>query len=59
MGSEASLIYVYQEGSDDPAVTFAQLTSRPASREANRFAWEGLKGKKVLGGVKAASADGL
>ena len=27
MGSEAS-IYVYQEGSDDPAVNFAQLTQR-------------------------------
>ena len=37
MGSEAS-IYVYQEGSADYAVNFAQLT------------WQDLKGKKVLGG---------
>ena len=56
MGSEAS-IYVYQEGSDDPAVTFAQLTQRAGNflvgREAEPdFTWEGLKGKKVLGGRK-------
>ena len=54
MGSEAS-IYVYQEGSDDPAVNFAQLTQRAGNFLVGRepepdFQWENLKGKKVLGG---------
>lgn len=54
MGSEAS-IYVYQQGSDDYAVNFAQLTQRAGNflvgREAqDNFAWADLKGKKVLGG---------
>lgn len=54
MGSEAS-IYVYQEGSEDYAVNFAQLTQRAGNflvgRQAEtNFSWENLKGKKVLGG---------
>lgn len=54
MGSEAS-IYVYQEGSDDPAVNFAQLTQRAGNflvgRQAEEdFKWQDLKGKTVLGG---------
>ena len=54
MGSEAS-IYVYQQGSDDYAVNFAQLTQRAGNflvgREAqDNFTWDDLKGKKVLGG---------
>ena len=54
MGSEAS-IYVYQQGSDDYAVNFAQLTQRAGNflvgREADSdFTWADLKGKKVLGG---------
>lgn len=54
MGSEAS-IYVYQEGSEDYAVNFAQLTQRAGNflvgRQAEEnFTWEKLKGKKVLGG---------
>lgn len=54
MGSEAS-IYVYQQGSDDYAINFAQLTQRAGNflvgREAdNDFTWADLKGKKVLGG---------
>lgn len=54
MGSEAS-IYVYQEGSQDYAVNFAQLTQRAGNflvgRQAeSNFKWENLKGKKVLGG---------
>lgn len=54
MGSEAS-IYVYQEGSEDYAVNFAQLTQRAGNflvgRQAEEnFSWENLKGKKVLGG---------
>ena len=54
MGSEAS-IYVYQEGSQDYAVNFAQLTQRAGNFLVGRepepdFQWENLKGKKVLGG---------
>lgn len=54
MGSEAS-IYVYQQGSNDYAVNFAQLTQRAGNflvgREADSdFTWADLKGKKVLGG---------
>ena len=54
MGSEAS-IYVYQEGSDDYAVNFAQLTQRdgnfPVGRTAQQnFPWQDLKGQKELGG---------
>ena len=54
MGSEAS-IYVYQEGSADYAVNFAQLTQRAgnflvAREPIENFEWDMLKGKKVLGG---------
>ena len=54
MGSEAS-IYVYQEGSKDYAVNFAQLTQRAGNFLVGRqdepdFKWENLRGKKVLGG---------
>lgn len=54
MGSEAT-IYVYQEGSQNYAVNFAQLTQRAGNflvgREANdHFTWEDLKGTTVLGG---------
>ncbi len=54
MGSEAS-VYVYNEGSKDYAVNFAQLTQRAGNflvaREAsNVFDWNDLKGKTVLGG---------
>lgn len=54
MGSEAS-VYVYQEGSEDYAVNFAQLTQRAgnflvARGPQENFSWQDLKGKKVLGG---------
>lgn len=54
MGSEAS-IYVYQEGSQDYAVNFAQLTQRAGNflvgrQPEDNFNWKELKGKKVLGG---------
>lgn len=54
LGSEAG-IYVYQEGADDYAVNFAQLTQRAGNFLVSRgdssvFAWPDLKGKKVLGG---------
>lgn len=56
MGSEAS-IYTYQEGNEDYAVNFAQLTQRAGNflvgREPDEsFSWEKLKGKTVLGGRK-------
>lgn len=54
MGSEAS-IYVYQEGSKDYAVNFAQLTQRAGNFLVSRqpvenFSWGYLREKKVLGG---------
>lgn len=56
MGSEAS-IYVYNQGSDDYIVNFAQLTQRAGNFLVSRtpmedFKWENLKGASVLGGRK-------
>ncbi|MEF9958808.1 MAG: ABC transporter substrate-binding protein [Niameybacter sp.] len=56
MGPEAS-IYVYNQGSKDYSVCFAQLTKRDGSfivgREANEnFAFNDLAGKEILGGRK-------
>lgn len=56
MGSEAS-IYVYNQGSKDYIINFAQLTQRAGnflvSREANDdFKWSDLVGKNVIGGRK-------
>ena len=49
MGSEAS-IYVYQQGSEDFAINFAQLTQRAGNFLVGRtaqenFTWQDLKGK--------------
>ena len=54
MGSESS-IYVYQEGSTDYAVNFAQLTQRAgnfvvARENTDSFSYEDMIGKDVLGG---------
>lgn len=54
MGSESS-IYVYQEGSNDYAINFAQLTQRAGNflvtrNNESNFKWDDLKGKTVLGG---------
>ena len=54
MGSESS-IYLYNEGAEDYAVNFAQLTQRAGNflvaREANDdFQWADLVGKEVIGG---------
>ncbi|MGN0398103.1 MAG: ABC transporter substrate-binding protein [Candidatus Fimimorpha sp.] len=54
MGCESS-IYVYQQGQDDYAINFAQLTQRAGNFLVGRtnetnFSWENLKGKTVLGG---------
>jgi len=54
MGPEGT-IYLYNEGMEDYAVNFAQLTQRAGnfvvSREKKEnFKWEDLKGKEVIGG---------
>ncbi|MEF9992399.1 MAG: ABC transporter substrate-binding protein [Peptostreptococcaceae bacterium] len=56
MGPEAS-IYVYNQGSKDYAVNFAQLTKRDGSflvsrKEMPNFKYEDLKGTEILGGRK-------
>lgn len=56
MGSEAS-IYVYNQGSGEKIINFAQLTQRAGNflvaREADdSFTWDKLKGKTVLAGRK-------
>lgn len=61
MGSEAN-IYTYQEGNEDYAVNFAQLTQRAGNflvaRESDEdFSWEKLKGKTVLGGRKGGMPE--
>ncbi|MBD2869852.1 ABC transporter substrate-binding protein [Paenibacillus arenilitoris] len=53
VGSETS-IYVYQQGSDDPIINFAQLTQTDGTflvaREADdSFDWNSLKGSVFLG----------
>lgn len=54
MGPETT-IYTYQEGMEDYAVNFAQLTQRAGNflvgREDNAaFSWDSIKGSTVLGG---------
>lgn len=56
MGPEAS-IYVYNQGQEDYAVNFAQLTKRDGSfltaREPDPdFDWEKVRGKTIIGGRK-------
>lgn len=53
-GPEAA-IYVYNQGKEDHAVVFAQLTQRDGSFLVGRtdepnFKWENLKGKTIIGG---------
>lgn len=55
-GPEAT-VYVYQQGQDDYAINFAQLTKRDGSFLVGRkaetdFKWENLKGKTIIGGRK-------
>lgn len=62
MGSEAS-IYVYNEGKEDYVVNFAQLTQRAGnflvSRDQNeKFTWDNVKGKTVIGG-RAGGLQGI
>lgn len=54
LGTEAG-IYVYNEGSENHAIAFAQLTQRAGNflvsrQEEPDFQWEDLKGKEVIGG---------
>ncbi|MBE6008279.1 MAG: ABC transporter substrate-binding protein [Lachnospiraceae bacterium] len=53
LGTEAG-IYVYNEGREDHAKAFAQLTQRAGnflvSREDNNFKWEDVIGKEIIGG---------
>ena len=56
MGPEAA-IYVYNEGKEDHALIFAQLTQTDGSflmgrEEEPDFKWENLKGKLSSGGRK-------
>ncbi|SCY69548.1 ABC transporter substrate-binding protein [Alkaliphilus peptidifermentans] len=56
MGPEAS-IYVYNQGKDDYAINFLQLTQRDGSFIVSRtpnlsFTFEELRGKEILGGRK-------
>ena len=55
-GPEAA-IYVYNEGKEDHAVVFAQLTKRDGSFLVGRepepdFKWSNVKGKTIIGGRK-------
>lgn len=54
MGPEAT-IYTFNEGNEDYAVNFAQLTQRAGNFLVGRtqdddFLWQDLKGKTVIGG---------
>ncbi|WP_105614996.1 ABC transporter substrate-binding protein [Vallitalea okinawensis] len=54
MGPEAS-IYVYNEGQENYAISFAQLTQRAGNFLIGRepspdFQWEDVKGKTIIGG---------
>lgn len=56
MGPEAS-VYVYNQGSKDYAINFAQLTKRDGSflvgrEKLDNFKYEDLKGSEILGGRK-------
>ena len=54
-GPEAA-VYIYNEGKEDYAEVFAQVTKRDGSflisRESGDFKWEDLKGKHILPGRK-------
>lgn len=61
MGPEAS-VYVFNQGRDDYAINFAQLTQRDGSflvgrEKEDNFTWEGLAGKEVLGGRKGGMPE--
>ena len=56
LGAEAS-VYAYQERTNDPVVSFAQLTQWAgnflvAREKMPGFTWQNLKGRDILGGRK-------
>lgn len=61
MGPEAS-VYVYNQGREDYAINFAQLTQRDGSflvgrEKDDNFTWDKLKGKEVIGGRKGGMPE--
>ncbi|RKD27338.1 ABC transporter substrate-binding protein [Caminicella sporogenes] len=61
MGPEAS-IYVYNQGKDDYAINFAQLTQRDGSflisrKKIDNFEFKILKGKTIIGGRKGGMPE--
>ncbi len=61
MGSEAS-VYVYNQGRDNYAINFAQLTQRDGSFLVSRekeenFTFDNLRGKTVIGGRKGGMPE--
>lgn len=61
MGLEAS-VYVYNQGRDDYAVNFAQLTQRDGSflvgrEKDDNFTWDKLIGKTIIGGRKGGMPE--
>ena len=61
MGPEAS-VYVYNEGSDNYAINFAQLTQKDGQflvgrEKDDNFSWDKLKGKTILGGRKGGMPE--
>ncbi len=61
MGPEAS-VYVYNQGSEDYAINFAQVTKRDGtfllSREPiENFSMDDLKGKEIIGGRKGGMPE--
>lgn len=61
MGPEAS-VYVYNQGKEDYAVNFAQLTQRDGSflmgrEKADSFNFDMLKGKTIIGGRKGGMPE--
>jgi NitT/TauT family transport system substrate-binding protein len=61
MGAEAS-VYVYNEGRDNYAINFAQLTQRDGSflvgrEKDDNFTFDKLKGKTILGGRKGGMPE--
>lgn len=61
VGTETS-VYVYNQGSTDPVINFAQLTQRDgtfllAREPIENFSWDMLKGKKLLGQRKGGMPE--
>ncbi len=60
-GAEAT-IYVYNEGQEDYAINFAQLTQKDGNflvgrSEEENFTWSALAGKSILGGRKGGMPE--